>query len=98
VGRRRRDLCITLWTPTEIARQAVGNPIDSLLATYSTEDWLTLQDGTPARILYEGDQYIEEASVADLYRWDFLLSAEYSVTVTDILYPVLVPWLELQTS
>ncbi len=96
VGRRKRGVGIVLFAPTEAAREAMGGPIDSMLAAMETQDWPVLPDGTYARITYVDDGYQEGGVVGDVYRYDFSLDAEYSTTVSDILYPILVPSVTVQ--
>ena len=96
VGRRCRDLQIVVWTGTELARQAVSDPIEAMIATFETGDWLPLPDGTLGRVRFMDDYYIEQSSPMDLYRRDFHLDVEYPITTIDNLYSVLL--LELQVT
>jgi hypothetical protein len=89
IGRRSRTLQIAIWTQTEDARQAVTDPIDIWIAQAETGNWPVLADGTFARVQLTNDYYLEDPVVNDVYRRDFHLSVEYSVTVVDQLYPIL---------
>ena len=89
VGRRRRELQLVTWSPTEDIRAAIAGIVDASIAGMETLDWPTAADGTPIRIEHVSDYYLEDATAADLYRYDNIFSAEYSVTIVDTLYPVL---------
>ena len=90
VGRRQRDMQVVIWTGTELARQAVTDPIETLIANLeSSGDWMQLPDGTQGRMTFIDDYYIETGSPVDLYRRDFHVEVEYGVTTLDPLYTVL---------
>lgn len=89
VGRVKRPVRVSLWTQTEELRGSLGDPIDSAIAQ-SQINWLTFADGTYGNVAYEGDEYIEQGAPADVYRRDYLLTVDYSVTAQDALYQVLV--------
>ena len=96
IGRRTRQVQITCWTASTEHRDTVGDPIESLIAQLeffqgNFQSGLPLQDGTTARIMPVNDFYVDDATLSDTYRRDFIISADYSVTTTDKLYSVLAP-------
>ena len=94
-GRRRRDLQVVVWTNTEVNREILSDPIDSLFAQLEYNFNLQMLDTSFGRLIYESDMYVEEGTEQDLYRRDFHVSVDYPVTSTDLLFSVLVPTLEL---
>ena len=96
VGRRERQFQITAWTRTELIRQAVTDPIDSYLSLAQVNFGPTLDDGTPVRLTVDNDFYLEDDTLEDVYRRDFLLRIEYPITSTDVLYAVLAPILAFE--
>ena len=91
IGRRDRHLQVVLWTRTEDDRNSVGNAIDTQIAKLEANFGLTFPDGTLGRVLYAGDQQFDDATLADTYRRDFMVSVDYPITTTDALYAVLAP-------
>lgn len=91
IGRRNRQVQVTLWTRTEDDRITVGDPIESAVALMERDFGPTFPDGTRGRVLFVGDRQIEDATLADTYRRDFFLSVDYPVTTTDALYAILAP-------
>ena len=91
VGRRLRQLQIACWARTEEERIALTNPIESMIANISANFGLRLADGTVARILYVNDHDIDDATLNDVLRRDFFVSADYAITSQDVLYSVLAP-------
>jgi hypothetical protein len=91
IARRLRQFQIVAWTQTEVLRQAVTDPIDVMLAQDDTNFGIVLLDGTPIRVMYEGDYDLEDDTLEDVYRRDFIVSVDYPVTSTDQLYAVLAP-------
>lgn len=98
VGRRDRQFQITCWMPTEEIRQAVTDPIDAMIATAESAFGFTMPDGTPLRVSYQNDYYLEDDTLEDVYRRDFLLCVEYPVTTTDNLYALLAPIVDFEPS
>jgi len=98
VGRREKQLQIACWTPTEGIREAVTDPIAAMIALAEVEFGFTLSDGTPVRLNYENDYYLEDDTSADVYRRDFLVRVDYPVTNVDALYSVLAPIAEFEAA
>ena len=97
VGRRMRQIQITTWSPTEEIRAAVTDPIDVMLAQAEMNFGWTLADGSVVRVCPESDFYLEDDSLADVYRRDFIVQIEYPVTAVEELYAVLAPILTIGT-
>lgn len=91
IGRREREFQIASWSSTEEARNAIGDPIDTMLAQAELNFGLTFPDGSQGRLLYVNDFDIEDGTLQDAYRRDFLLTIDYPVTVKDQLYAILAP-------
>lgn len=91
IGRRERHLQVVVWTRTEDDRNTIGTAIEAEIATLEANFGLTFPDGTLGRLLYAGDQQFDDATLADTYRRDFMVSVEYPITTTDALYAVLAP-------
>lgn len=91
VGRRERHVQIVCWGRTQPIRKAVVDVIDGIIASDEAAFGLTLADGTVARLCYVSDYDIEDDTLEDVYRHDFMISLEYPVTVTDLLFAVLAP-------
>ena len=75
--RQKRGYQVTLWCPTPQSRDAAASLIDAALAA---ADYLSLPDGTAARLLYERSRVSDRAERDGLYRRDLFYSAEFSTT------------------
>jgi hypothetical protein len=91
LSRREAQLQITCWTQTQAARLALVGPITELLASLQVNFGPTFQDGTQARLECENDFPIEDDTLEDVYRHDFLLRVEFPITTQDFLFAVLAP-------
>lgn len=91
IGRRNRHLQIVLWSRTQQDRITIGDTIENNIASLEANFGLTFPDGTMGRVLYMGDQQIDDAKLADTYRRDFLAAVDYPITTTDALFSVLAP-------
>jgi hypothetical protein len=91
IARRERSVQITCWSRTQQIREGVVDPINNMIATDELNFGLTMPDGTVARLCYVNDFDIEDDTLEDVYRHDFMVSIEYPVTVLDQLYAVLAP-------
>lgn len=91
VARRERQVQIVQWTKTEEQRNLIADAISQLLGNMDATFGLTLADGTVLRVTYGNDFDLEDNTLQDVYRHDFLVSAEYPVTVQDQLYALLAP-------
>ena len=89
--RRESQLQITCWAQTQAARLSLVAPITTLLSSLQVDFGLTFQDGTPGRLECENDFPIEDDTLEDVYRHDFLLRVEFPITTQDNLFAVLAP-------
>lgn len=91
IGRRERHFQVVIWSPTSDIRTAIAASIETLLQQLETDIWLTFPDGTFGRVFNQNDFDLEDATLQDTYRHDFLFSVEYAITERDRLYSVLAP-------
>ncbi len=91
VGRVLRQYQIVVWSPTAEVREIVCEPLESWLMGLDADFGMTFSDGTFGRVQYAGDYDIEDATLFDTYRRDFLMSIDYGITRQDVLYSVLAP-------
>lgn len=96
IGRRDRQLQVTVWTASIEDRDTVSNAIETMLAEMevyagSFPAGLSFPDGTSGRVHMMADFDLDDATQSDTYRRDFLVSVDYPLTTTDALYAVLTP-------
>ncbi len=77
VRRQERVFQITAWCDTPAHRDAVVQPVDIALAA---TEFLTLADGSAARVIYKGSPVTDATQKAKLYRRDLLYTVEYATT------------------
>lgn len=77
--RQSQTFRITCWCPDPRSRDQTATAIDSALADTT---FLTLADGTSARITLEGGSTTDQSENAGLYRRDLLYAADYATIVT----------------
>lgn len=78
--RQERVFQITVWSDTPAHRDAVIQPVDVILAA---TQFLTLADGTAARLIYKGSPITDNNQKAKLYRRDLMYTVEYATTQTE---------------
>jgi hypothetical protein len=76
--RQRQSFRVSCWCPGPILRDQVAGTIDAALANTA---FLTLADGTAARLTLAGGATIDQAEAAALYRRDLLYAADYATTL-----------------
>lgn len=81
VKRQRQDFTITLWCPNPSNRDIVGSLIDQLLGTLQ---FISLADGSSARLIYVGSEVQDTNADADLYKRIIRYSAEYPTTLAQV--------------
>lgn len=79
IRRQRQNFRVSCWCPTPELRDQTASAIDSSLADIN---FLTLTDGTYARLTLAGGATIDQMENANLYRRDLLYSADYATTLT----------------
>ncbi|MBW4024949.1 MAG: hypothetical protein HIU92_17770 [Proteobacteria bacterium] len=77
--RQRQSFRVSCWCPEPILRDQVASVIDAALANTS---FLTLSDGTAARITLAGGATIDQAENAALYRRDLIYATDYATILT----------------
>jgi hypothetical protein len=77
--RQEQKLLVGLWCPDPRTRDVLARSID---VAFSSLDWLTLSDGTSARVVYDGTAEKDDAVNANVYRRDLLFRVEYATTIT----------------
>ncbi len=75
--RQERVFQVTAWCDTPAHRDAVVQPVDIALAATG---FLTLADGTAARLIYKSSPVTDATQKAKLYRRDLLYTVEYATT------------------
>jgi hypothetical protein len=90
IGRRDRQIQVACWVPTLEARDALVRPLETLFAQLNLE-FMTLPDGTSVQVMYETDYDLDDDTLSDVYRHDFLVDVEYPVTSIDQLFAIIAP-------
>lgn len=96
IGRRDRPMQIVVWTQTEDLRNLIVSVISPAIQLQDIGFGPTLADNTLARLSYTTDYDIEDNTLEDVYRHDFMVTMDYAVTTTDLLYSVLAPVTTIQ--
>lgn len=86
IRRQERVFQITVWSDTPAHRDAVIQPVDIALAN---TQFLTLADGTAARLIYKNSPVTDNNQKAKLYRRDLMYSVEYATTQTEADYQII---------
>jgi len=91
VRRIQRHMQIMGWAATPDLRDQLCDPITTLFsklsANFGLQDPNTMQW---SRVIYQGDIYVDDPVLQDLYRKDMFVDVEYGETYRDFVYPVLV--------
>jgi hypothetical protein len=74
VRRQRKEFTVTIWSPTQPIRDALGAAIDVALAQF---EYLTLVDGSMARIRYASTFLNDSAAKVGLFRREISYRIEY---------------------
>lgn len=85
IRRQERVFQITVWSDTPAHRNAVIQPVDVALAA---TQFLTMADGTAARLIYKGSPITDNNQKAKLYRRDLMYTVEYATTQIETDYQV----------
>lgn len=80
VRRQLQNFRVICWCPTPLTRDATAGAIDR---AFSKLRFITLQDGTQGRMIYDGTTVFDESQDANLYRRDLMYSVEYATIVSD---------------
>lgn len=101
IGRRRIDVQIAVWTATIEARDVISDAIEGMFTEMrmmrsAFPGGLPLPDGTVGIIGPVRSHNIDDATLSDAYRRDFMVSIDYPVTTQDALWSVLAPIAQIQ--
>ncbi|WP_419757358.1 hypothetical protein [Acidisoma sp.] len=77
--RQRQSFRVSCWCPAPLMRDQIASTIDAAVAAMP---FLTLADGTSARITLAGGATIDQSENATLYRRDLIYAADYATTLT----------------
>ena len=77
--RQRQSFRVSCWCPAPLLRDQVASTIDAAVAS---TPFLSLADGTSARITLAGGATIDQSENATLYRRDLIYAADYATTLT----------------
>jgi hypothetical protein len=75
--RQERVFQVSVWSDIPANREAVAKPVDVALAATT---FLTLTDGTRARLIYKGSPVSDSLQKDKLYRRDLFYTVEYATT------------------
>ncbi len=81
VRRQKRGFQLTVWASTPIQRQIIASALDSALAV---NYFLSLPDGTAARMIYSSSIETDMLQNEQIYRRDLIYSVEFATTQTEI--------------
>ncbi|MDR3525383.1 MAG: hypothetical protein P4L66_14930 [Acetobacteraceae bacterium] len=80
--RQLQTIRLSCWCPNPTTRDSAASAIDQAL---SLVHYLTLPDGTAARLQEAGTLVFDQSQNANLYRRDLLLDVEYATTASQTL-------------
>ena len=86
VRRQNRLMQVTIWADTPAHRDAIAQPVDLALAQV---EFLTMPDGTAARIIYRDSPVTDGLEKQVLYRRDLRYDVEYATTTSQTTADVL---------
>lgn len=78
-ARQEKVYWITCWCPTPAMRDILAPAID---VTLKQLDFVTLADGSEARLIYHSSRTNDEGQKVQIYRRDLLYSVEYATSTT----------------
>lgn len=96
IGRRDQQVQIILWTQTVEQRNAMTEAIAEAIAESELNFGPALADGSSGRLSYVSDYDLEDDTLEDVFRHDFMVGMDYPVTVMDLLFAVLAPVGDIQ--
>ncbi len=90
IRRVMRQLQVTAWANSPDLRDTVCDPIEQAFSEQQVYFGSQFPDGTWARILLEEDISIEDNTLQDVFRRDFVIGCEYGILQTVVEYPIAV--------
>jgi len=85
-----RQVQITSWANSPDLRDTVCDPVELAFSEQQVYFGSQFPDGTWARILLENDVSVEEDTLQDVFRRDFIIGCEYGIVQPSVTYPVTV--------
>ena len=79
VRRQRLTVRICCWCPSPATRDTTAAAIDT---TFAMTPFISLADGSAARLIFSGGAVLDQSERASLYRRDLLYDVEYATTIT----------------
>ena len=79
IRRQRLTLRISCWCPSPATRDTTATAID---AAFAITPFISLSDGSAARLIFSGGAVLDQSENASLYRRDLVYDVEYATTVT----------------
>jgi hypothetical protein len=79
IRRQTQSFRISLWCPSPSLRDVAATAVDTLLAALR---FITLPDGTAARLVFSGSTVFDQSQDAALYRRDLTYTVEYATTIS----------------
>lgn len=95
IGRREQQMQVILWARTVEQRNLMVAALETAIALSEINFGPLLPDGTQGRLSYVSDYDLEDDTLEDVYRHDFMVAMDYPVTTTDLLFAVLAPVLTI---
>lgn len=97
IGRRDQQVQIILWARTVEQRNIMVEALAEAIAESELNFGPVVDDvGDQARLSYVSDYDLEDDTLEDVYRHDFMVGMDYPVTTVDVLYAVLAPVITFQ--
>jgi hypothetical protein len=81
VRRQTQGFRVICWCPSPSLRDTAAVAIDTMLATVR---FITMPDGTAARLTFSGSTVLDQSQDAILYRRDLVYTVEYATTITAV--------------
>jgi hypothetical protein len=95
VRRQTQSFRIIFWSPSPSLRDAAAIAVDTSLATMH---FITMPDGTAARLTFSGSTVFDQSQDAILYRRDLIYTVEYATTITALQPSMLFGSLDLNSA
>lgn len=92
IGRQQKLFRITIWAPTQAARDATAAPIDNALRLIAppmvAADFLAFADGSQGWLQYQSSIDLDQYEDKSISRRDLCYWVEYPTTVVGVGYPL----------
>ena len=95
VRRQERLFQIAVWADTPAHRDAISQLLD---AAFADLRWLTMPDGTGARLIYKSSAVSDMLQKDCLYRRDLFYTVEYATTITEVETQIAIEQLNLSAA